>query len=318
VSQTSGTTASLRGVSALSAKVVWASGSGGMWLRTVDGGVTWQSARVPGAETLDFRGVRGIDDHTAWLMSSGPGDKSRIYRTTDSGAHWTLLFTNPDEKGFFDAIAFRDAQHGIVAGDPVDGHFVVFVSQDGGRHWLRRNTPPSLPNEGSFAASNSCLFLLGKSNMWLASGGPGAARVLHSSDFGRHWTIAATPVRGDGPSAGIFSLAFSDPRHRIAVGGDYTKDRETRGNIALTADGGSAWESMADGRGPRGFRSAVAYLPDRKLWLTTGTSGSDISADGGKTWKQFDGDPYNALSVISSKAVWAVGPEGRIAILRFD
>jgi photosystem II stability/assembly factor-like uncharacterized protein len=317
VNQESGTTASLRGVSAANAKVVWASGSGGTWLRTVDGGATWHAATVPGADTTDFRGVRAIDDRTAFLMSSGSGDKSRIYKTTDSGVHWTLLFTNPDPKGFFDAIAFRDERHGIVAGDPVDGHFVIFTTEDGGIHWVRQNTPLALPDESSFAASNSCLFILGKRDAWLATGGAGTARVLHSRDGGGNWTVADTPVRSDGATSGIFSLAFSDARHGIAVGGNYTKDTETLGNIAETSDGGLTWMPAPEVAGPRGFRSAVAWLPDRKIWLATGTSGSDISTDGGKNWKLFDSGSYNALSV-SGKATWAVGPKGRIAVLRLE
>src|SRR3954447_824678 len=108
IAQTSGTTASLRGVSAVNERVVWASGSGGTWLRTVDGGATWRASQVAGAESLDFRGVHAVDERTAWLMSSGPGDKSRIYKTSDAGDHWKLQFTNPDPKGFFDSLAFWD------------------------------------------------------------------------------------------------------------------------------------------------------------------------------------------------------------------
>src|SRR5690242_19386672 len=125
IMQTSGTTAALRGVSAVNDRIVWASGMEGTWLRTLDGGGSWQSGRVPGAEALDFRGVRGFDDRTAMLMSSGSGEKSRIYKTTDGGSHWTLLFTNPDARGFFDAIAFWNRQRGLVMGDPVDGHSLV-------------------------------------------------------------------------------------------------------------------------------------------------------------------------------------------------
>jgi photosystem II stability/assembly factor-like uncharacterized protein len=142
----------------------------------------------------------------------------------DAGAHWTLLFTNADPKGFFDAIAFWDAQHGIVVGDPVDGRAEVLTTDDGGATWQRRSPPAALPNEGSFAASNTCLTLFGKRDAWFATGGPGAARVFHSKDRGRSWTVATTPIRNDGPSAGIFSLAFRDARHGIAVGGDYSKD----------------------------------------------------------------------------------------------
>lgn len=335
VPQTSGVTASLRGVSAVNARVVWASGTAGTYLRTTDGGVTWKAAQVPGAEALDFRGIRAIDGRTVYLLSSGSADKARIYKTTDGGSHWALQFTNPDPQGFFDAIAFWDAAHGIVLGDPVDSHpveshpvesppvdshkiqsqFAILTTADGGLHWQRQHSPPALPHEGAFAASNTCLFLLGTRQAWFATGGPGSARVFHSRDRGLTWTVAATPIRSDGASAGIFSLAFSDSRHGIAVGGDYAKDREDRQNIAVTEDGGLTWTAPA-GPGPKGFRSAVAYLPHARMWLVTGTSGSDASTDNGKTWKLFDSSPYNAVSFVPSGNGWAVGPRGRIAAFR--
>jgi photosystem II stability/assembly factor-like uncharacterized protein len=314
--QTSGSTASLRGVSAVNTQVVWASGTAGAYLQTTDGGVTWKAAQVPGAEALDFRGIRAIDGRTVYLLSSGTADKARIYKTTDGGSHWALQLTNPDPKGFFDAITFWDPAHGIVLGDPVDGRFAIFTTGDGGLHWQRQPTPPALPNEGAFAASNTCLFVLGTREAWFGTGGPGGARVFHSRDRGLTWTVAATPIRNDGPSAGIFSLAFSDSRHGVAVGGDYAKDREDRQNIAVTDDGGLTWTAPA-GPGPKGFRSAVAYLPHAKMWLATGTSGSDVSADNGKTWKLFDSGAYNAVSFASTgTAGWAVGPRGRIAAFR--
>jgi photosystem II stability/assembly factor-like uncharacterized protein len=309
--QTSNTTASLRGVSAVNERVVWASGSGGTYLRTTDGGTSWRSAQVPGAESLDFRGIRAIDERTAFLMSIGPGDKSRIYKTTDAGEHWTLQFTQPDPKGFFDAIAFWDATHGIVVGDALAGAAEVRTTDDGGVHWQRQKTPPALDKEGSFAASNSCLVVRGKHDAWYATGGPGAGRVFYSKDGGRHWTVAPTPIRNDGAAAGIFSIAFADAYHGFAVGGDYGKDKEDQGNIVTTLDGGRTWTAPA--ARPAGFRSAVVYLADRKAWIVTGTSGSDISTDWGATWRVFDSGSYNAMSFVSGDAGWAVGGRGRIA-----
>jgi photosystem II stability/assembly factor-like uncharacterized protein len=315
MSQGSGSTASLRGVSAVNSNVVWASGTGGTYLRTTDGGAAWKAAQVPGAEALDFRGIRAIDDRTAYLLSSGAGDKSRIYKTADGGSHWALLFTNPDPNGFFDAIAFWDAQNGIVLGDPVDGQFVILVTSDGGQRWTRQRTRAALPNEGAFAASNTCLFLLGKKEAWFGTGGPSGARVFHSKDRGSRWTVAPTPIRNDAASAGIFSLAFSDSHHGIAVGGDYAKDREDRQNIAITADGGRTWTAPS-GSGPKGFRSAVAFVFDSKMWMAAGTSGSDVSTDDGRTWKLFDAGAYNAVSFVSGTTGWAVGPRGHIAVFR--
>ena len=310
-----GTTASLRGVSAVDAKVVWASGTGGTYLETTDGGATWRAAVVPGAEQLDFRGVRAVDQRTAYLVSSGEGDKSRIYKTTDGGSHWTLQFTNSDPKGFFDALVFWDARHGIVLGDPVDGRFVILTTSDGGEHWVRQRTPEALPNEGAFAASNSCLTVMGDSEAWFAGGGPGASRVFHSSDGGRSWTVAPTPIRNDGAAAGIFSLAFADAQHGVAVGGDYNKPADASHNIAITSDGGRTWTEPS-GPHPSGYRSAVAFLAVRGMWIATGPSGSDVSSDNGATWKPFDAGAYNAVSFTLDGIGWAVGPKGRVGEFR--
>jgi photosystem II stability/assembly factor-like uncharacterized protein len=308
--QTSGTTASLRGISALSDRVAFASGTGGAWLVTKDGGATWQSGRVPGAEQLDFRAVHAVDAQTVFLLSIGEGDKSRIYKTSDGGAHWDLLLTNPDAKGFLDELAFWDARNGIALGDPADGEFAILTTEDGGSHWTRRHAPAAVPGEGAFAASNSSLVVMGANEAWFGTGGPAGARVFHTSDGGKSWTVAATPVRNDGPAAGIFSLAFSDSQHGIAVGGDYSKPTEDLKNIATTSDGGRTWTAPA-GR-PKGFRSAVEWLAEKKAWLVTGTSGSDVSTDGGNSWKNFDSGNFNALG-----GMWAVGPRGRIARLTF-
>lgn len=304
------TTESLRGISAVSNRVIWASGASATWLRTVDGGTNWTVGRVPGADGLDFRGVYAASARVAWLMSAGPGEKSKVYKTTDAGVHWILQFTNPDEKGFFDAIAFRDTRHGIIAGDAVNGMMTIFTTDDGGARWTRRATPAATPNEGGFAASNSCLHVRGR-QAWF---GTSAGRVLYSHDDGITWSAAQTPIRHDGPSAGIFSIAFADAAHGIAVGGDYANGADSRDNIAFTADGGATWaaaSSAAPGGRPAGFRSAVVHLKG-DVWLVTGTSGSDVSTDGGKTWRNFDARSFNALA-----GTLAVGAKGQIARLDY-
>ncbi|MGC4050452.1 MAG: YCF48-related protein [Paludibaculum sp.] len=315
VVQNSPTTASLRGVRAISDRVAWASGSNGTYLRTIDGGEHWTAAQVPGAEKLDFRGIWPIDDRIAYLMSAGPGELSRIYKTDDAGAHWTLLYTQSNAKGFFDTIAFWDGHTGLVLGDPLDGSAELLSTTDGGAHWSRLKTPPALPGEGAFAASNSCVFVRGSRDAWFVTGGPGAARVIRSRDAGRTWKAAATPIRNDGQGAGIFSVAFRDSDHGVIVGGDYSKDKEGRQTAAYSSDGGKSWKSSTIP--PAGFRSSVKYLPKPGLWIATGTSGSDVSRDDGRTWTHFDDGAYNALSFTRNGVTgWAVGPKGRIAKYR--
>src|SRR5207245_11392405 len=82
--QNSNTTADLRGLSAAASGIVWASGTNGTYLRTLDSGTTWVAANVPGAETLDFRAVQAFREHEAYLLSAGPGEQSRISNANDS------------------------------------------------------------------------------------------------------------------------------------------------------------------------------------------------------------------------------------------
>src|SRR5438270_11397400 len=88
--QDSGTKENLRGVSAASAEVIWASGTHGTYLQSTDGGTHWRAAQVPGAETLDFRDVEASSADAAYLLATVPSEQSRIYKTTYRGKHWTL------------------------------------------------------------------------------------------------------------------------------------------------------------------------------------------------------------------------------------
>ena len=300
VPQQSGTKVALRGISAVSANVAWASGAKGTVLRTIDGGATWRAFNVPGAADLDFRGIRAFDDKLAFVLSSGKGPLSRIYKTTDGGANWHLLQINPDPKGFWDALAMWDQQHGILAGDPVNGRIDIWSTFDG-ENWHNDKGPAAAAHEGVFAASNSALLVRGAHEAWVGSGGTGDSRVFHTDDGGKSWSAAKTPIHNDSDNAGIFSLAFSSARHGIAVGGDFTKPGS--GAIAITDDAGKSWSGGA----LPGYRSAVTYLPESKLWIVTGPSGTDTSTDGGKTWTSV-GPGFNALSI-----PWAVGPDGAIA-----
>jgi photosystem II stability/assembly factor-like uncharacterized protein len=301
---TSGTTANLRGVSA-KGQTVWVSGTKGTVLKTTDGGITWLSVSPPGVADLDFRDIEAIDDRTAFIMGSGEGPKSRMYKTTDGGANWILIATNLEPKGFWDCMSFWDPTHGIIVGDPVDGKFTILTTIDG-MTWQSLKGPAANKDEGAFAASGSCVFTRGTREVWFGTGGVGGARVFHSQDSGQTWSVARTPIRHDSAGAGIFSLAFSDALHGVALGGDYMKPGESAGNIAVTADGGKSWTAPA-GPSPGGYRSAVRC---DSVCVATGTSGSDLSMDGGKSWRALEAGGFNSIS-----GGFAVGTNGRIATL---
>jgi photosystem II stability/assembly factor-like uncharacterized protein len=312
VPQDSNTMVSLRGISAVSPAVAWAGGAKGTFLKTADGGMTWVPGVVPGAADADFRGVRAFSEKSAYLLSSGAGPLSRLYKTDDGGVRWDLVMINSAAKGFWDAVGMWDSLHGVLLGDPVNGRFVIWITSDG-ITWTEQKGPPALAGEGAFAASNSSLFLRGARDAWFGTGGPSGGRVFHSDDSGKTWTVVKTPVRHDSANAGIFSLAFTRGMHGVAVGGDYTKSEDAAGAIALTSDGGKSWSAPATP--PAGYRSSVLHLDEAKMWIATGPSGSDFSADDGQTWKSFDTAAYNAMSFAGS-AGWAVGPAGAIAQFR--
>jgi photosystem II stability/assembly factor-like uncharacterized protein len=308
--QTIATNADFRGLSAVGANVAWVSGTNGTYARTTDGGKTWSVAAVPGAETLDFRDVEAFGETSAYLLSAGPGDASRIYKTADGGKSWALQFKSTDPAAFFDAIAFWEEQHGIALGDPVNGKFQLIVTADGGGHWkplVPKILPPALLGEGAFAASGTCLVTHGENDVWFATGGAKTARMFHSRDRGQNWEVSETPIVAGAESAGIFSIAFRDPQHGMIVGGDYRKPNEIGATAALTADGGKTWE-LLDKRLP--FRSALAWAKDR--WVAVGTSGSHVSMDNGATWQLLDRENYNSAQFTSTGEGWAVGPKGRI------
>ena len=315
-SQTSGVTARLRGVSAVSDKVAWASGAGGTVLRTADGGTTWQKLVVPDARRLDFRDIDAVSETTAYVLSIGSGRASRIYKTIDAGAHWDLQFTNDNPKAFFDAMAFWDARHGLVMGDSVDGQFDILVTRDGGTTWSRvppEKLPPALPNEGAFAGSGTNIAVAGRQRAWIGTGASTRCRVLRTKDGGTTWAIAETPVAAS-PSTGIFSVAFRDRRHGMAAGGDYRKEKDAADNAAVTADGGVTWTAI---KGLGGFRSAVAHVPGAKAsWIAVGPSGADITDDNGRTWRAISGAGYHAFSFArGGKTGWGVGERGSIGRL---
>jgi photosystem II stability/assembly factor-like uncharacterized protein len=305
------TDADFRGLCAVSPKVAWVSGTKGTFGRTTDGGKTWSVGTVAGAEKLDFRDVKAFGESTAYLLSAGPGGDSRLYKTTDGGKTWAMQWQNPDPAGFFDALAFWDEKTGIALGDPVKGRFQLVAADDGGAHWTplpEKDVPVALPDEGVFAASGTCLIARGDKDAWFVTGGAKIARVFYSTDRGHTWAATETPVKAAVASAGIFSIAFRDTDHGIVVGGDYRKPEGTDATGAMTADGGKTW-TLIDPALP--YRSAVAWAKDR--WVAVGTSGSHVSLDDGKTWKELDRENYTAAAFIATGEGWAVGPKGRVA-----
>ncbi len=301
------TDAGFRGLSVVNENVIWASGTGGTIIRTTDGGKNWSVIKVPDADKLDFRDIEAFDADTAYILSIGEGENSRIYKTTDGGKNWKLQFKNTNPKAFFDALAFWDKNNGMAMSDPVDGKYVLLKTTDGENWQVADNEKmaSAKTGEAAFAASGTCLIANGTTDVFLISGG-NDARVFRSENRGLNWTVSNTPITKGTAGSGIFSIAMYDKRRGVIVGGNYEKADEINNNLAFTSDGGKTWIL---GKGLNGYRSGVDYI-DKKTIIAVGSSGSDLSTDGGKTWQNLDKENYNAVQAEGKNAIWAVGPKG--------
>lgn len=316
--QTSGLDTNLRGVSVKYNEasegrqhyVVWASGSNGVVLRSTNDGSTWKQLHVPGTSELDFRDIEGFDTDTSYVMSSGDGDKSRIYKTSDGGKTWKLQYSDKRPGFFLDALACDSKTHCLALSDPVDGKFLVLSTEDG-EHWKdlpRDKMPPVLTGEGAFAASGTAIALCDHDNIYFGTGGGRVARVFHSNDRGRSWTATETPLASGNASSGIFSIACED-QTLVAVGGDYKEPAKAKQVAALSTDSGQTWR-LAEQQ-PGGYRSAVGSFSYQDF-AVVGPNGTDVSHDEGRHWQHTDYLNLNAASFAGSEG-WAVGPKGTVA-----
>jgi len=310
------TDASFRGLDVVNENVIWASGTGGTVIRTIDGGKNWDIIKVPEAEKLDFRDIEAFDENTAYILSIGNGEASRIYKTTDGGKNWKLQFKNTDEKAFFDSIAFWDEKNGMAQSDPVDGKYVFYRTTDG-ENWKKvskKKMPSAKEGEAAFAASGTCIITKGTQDIWLITGGMDA-RVFYSKNRGKSWKGYDTPMVKGTAGSGIFSIAMYDQMRGVIVGGNYEKPAESKNNLSFTTDGGKTWQ--AGGHGLNGYRSGVSYI-DSKIIIAVGSNGSNLSTNGGRTWEKLDEENYNAVDSVGNKigwekVAWAVGPKGLVS-----
>jgi len=317
--QQSHTTALLQAVSAVDDSVVWVAGHHATWVRTVDGGRTWVPGALTGPDsTLEFRDVAAVSATTAYLLAAGPGEQSRIYKTTDAGQSWRLQFQNRDSAAFYDCFGFWDATHGIAVSDAAHGKMIV-IRTDDGEHWnavAADGMPQALPGEGSPAAGGTCLIVQGRARAWF--GTEPVARVYRSDDRGGHWAVVTTPIVS-GEATGVATLAFRDERHGMALGGRLLKPDDTSDSVAaVTSDGGASWTLVH--RPP--FSGAVygaTVVPGMPgTVVVAGPKGLAWTGNDGRSWTSLSDSAYWAVDCRSGRACWAVGPRGRITMVRFE
>lgn len=310
IKQESGTDASFRSIHVVTKTVVWAGGSKGTVLRTINSGTTWQVIKVSGAEKLDFRDIYGVNEKVAYIMSAGLAEEgaAKVFKTTDGGNTWKVVLEYKNKGAFFDSMDFWNEKEGILIGDPIDDKPFILRTLDAGNTWQRidkEKLPSVLEGEASFASSGTCVAVQPNGKAWLNT----QSRIFFTPNKGETWQVYQTPFK-KGQTAGIFGLHFWNENQGIAVGGDYKNDKEKVENVAITHDAGKTWKFLASAQ-PDGLKESGWRLPNQSL-LLVGTSGTSILEKDKTEWKAIDNESLHSISCFKD-ACWAIGGKGNLA-----
>jgi photosystem II stability/assembly factor-like uncharacterized protein len=293
---------SIRGMSIVGTSVIWLSGTEGKVGLSTDHGKNWKWMTVPGYDTCDWRSLVAFSDKRALLLNAG--EPAHLMLTTDGGTSWNEVYTNNSKGIFFDGMVFKNAREGIAVGDPIDGRFTILRTNDSGNTW-QLDPPATCPvakdGEAIFAASGTSVRMIPGGEVCFVTGGSNSRFIKGW----KQWTATAWNFTHGSPGQGAFSVAFSDKLHGIAVGGDYMKDTTAINNCMITKDGGQSWNPVATP--PRGYRSCVQHIRGN-TFVATGTSGTDISEDGGLNWYSISKEGYHVAGVsMNGSYVWLAG-----------
>jgi hypothetical protein len=298
---------SIRGMSVVNDKTVWLSGSKGTVVRSVDGGKTFQWITVKGYEKRDFRDIEAFSNKTAIIMAVDT--PAIILKTTDGGVTWKKVFEDKRPGMFLDAMEFWNINSGIVVGDPIDGKLFIARTFDGGETWRglpEVNYPTAEKGEAMFASSGTNVTKLNLQEAVFVTGG------LRSRLFIRNEKIEMPILQGQ-EFTGANSVAVYKNKI-VVVGGDFSRDTLRDKNCVLTNDKGKTF--ITPTTPPFGYRSCVVFISKQQL-VTCGTSGVDISDDGGINWRNISKESFHVVQKAKKgKKVYLAGGKGRIAVLK--
>lgn len=311
---TSGAKVSIRGLSVVDDKIIWVSGSNGTVGRSTDSGKTWKWISIAGFEKRDFRDIEAFDGATAIIMAIA--EPAHILKTTNGGESWKLVYENKTPGMFLDAMEFWNEQSGIVLGDPVNGKFFIARTFDEGNTWQEissANLPAADSGEACFASSGTNIRKLDRDEACFVSGG------TRSRFFSKNKPVDLPLVQGK-QSTGANSIAVRDDKklkrsnYLVVVGGDFAADSINEKNCFISKNGGISW--IAPVKPPAGYRSCVEFITKKKL-ITCGTSGVDLSLDGGMNWKEISKEGFHVCrKAKKGGSVFLAGTNGKVGKLK--
>jgi len=259
------------------------------------------------AKYTDLRDIHVLSDSSILVM--GIASPGHIWKIKKGETAWSKVYSNMDSLVFMDGMDFWNDSVGLVYGDPLSGYHFILKTTNGGETWRRipqQKIPGNLEIEAGFAASGTGIVCKENGTAYIGLGGD-KARVLISKDYGDNWSIVETPLLHGAGAKGIYSIAFKDELNGVAVGGNW-ENPDCDSSKIYTNNGGQTWYLS---EGIQDFRSCVTYVKE-DTYISTGTSGTDISYDGGKSWKLLDSIGFNAIKINPDLNGVAVGSYGTI------
>jgi photosystem II stability/assembly factor-like uncharacterized protein len=211
---------------------------------------------------------------------------------------------------FVDGLIFIDDMTGVAFGDPQNGKMPMWKTTDGGQNWVKYFGAEMADDEAAFAASNTSIATNFKNRILIVTGGT-QSRILVSDNKGLTFSSSPLPIAQGRATQGAYSVDIWGDCIAVA-GGDYSAPESSDGNFCISFDGGKNFVKAA--KGPSGYKSCVKFM-DKKRLIAVGTTGVDVSTDGGMNWKHVDDSPFNSIGVINKKQAILAGPEGKIAML---
>jgi|SRR6218665_503985 len=306
-------------VSAAGSEIVWTIGnepgneSSGIykWALSADRGTVWSQGNINlGNPDLRISSVFAVSATTAYVTVYPLSTEitGGVWVTYDSGLNWskqtTALFNNP-QQSFPDFAHFWNPQKGITVGDPENGYFEIYLTEDGGTNWNRisaENIPPALQNEYGIISK----YEFSENNFWFATN---LGRLFKSSDHGLTWQVLQTPIQDFG-GLNTLDIAFKNDLEGILISNQW--------EFHYTTDGGETWQLRTDITGD--YRNGSVWnIPETNgtylnggTGLITGNNGASFTTNNGTDWTDvaiFDENPVVPLhaAIINNNIGYCIG-----------
>jgi len=307
----------------------WLTGRSDHFDRSRDGGITWTSYFVPGANEVCLLSRPDSRPEIIWL-----GSNQGFFKSVDDGSSWERIVIDGLKGqvcrwhlGTSSGLNYRLNSMTVVSSDP-DQVWVgvfgdgLFFSEDGGQEWTRRNNGLSYRRVEAVAIDPTA-----PEHMLITS----TRGIYITRNGGQRWVLANEGIGLNGPGANGFRtfpvLASESPGRYYVTSGSAGLYRSDNGGLSWyephpgfgtsNSDYGFVWTLEGDP-----FDSEVLVVQLTKVDTSTGTSVSSTfwrSLDGGASWAQIaaglDADPriFSGRSLVFARDV-----EGKLLAVAKD